>query len=211
MKLPLLLMFFLFGCDQEVAPLPTTTTVLPAAPSEGVQSSANTLPSFERSELEIQIPPVILTDRDGKSFPLKILETLDRPVALNFVFATCTTICPLMTATFAQSRVVLGPDAEKLKMVSITIDPQNDTPAVLDKYARTYNAPSDWTFLTGTPEDIHTVQQAFKADYGAKFNHKQVTMLHSPGQAKWVALEGQGSGAALADEFRKLLPGIPAK
>jgi protein SCO1/2 len=203
----------MFGCDKGTppAPLPTVSKELPEGTSLGVQNSANTLPAFARSEMEIQIPPVVLTGRDGKPFPLKMLETMDRPVALNFIFATCTTICPLMTATFAQARTEMGSDAEHLKMVSITIDPQNDTPPVLEDYARSYNAPPDWAFLTGTPEDIHSVQQAFKADYGAKFNHKQVTMMHRPGQATWVALEGQGSGSALASEFRKLLTGVPAK
>src|SRR5438105_915954 len=65
------------------------------------------------------------------------------PVVLQFIFATCTTVCPVMTATLAAAQDQLSP----ARMISITIDPENDTPAVLQEYAHKFNAGPRWYFL----------------------------------------------------------------
>ena len=68
------------------------------------------------------------------------------PLALNFIFTTCTTICPVMTATFSGLRRRLGSEAEELRMVSISIDPERDRPATLKAYAERFKAPAAWRF-----------------------------------------------------------------
>jgi len=161
---------------------------------------------FARAEVAYDLPDVTLTDQEGHPFRIEQLASSDRVVALNFIFATCTTICPVMTATFAEMRRTLGEDVDGVRMVSITIDPEHDTPAVLAEYAARFDAPSDWAFLTGSSEDTKTVLTSFDALFGSKFNHHPVTVLHAPGQDQWVRLDGLGSGAALAEEVRALLP-----
>ena len=181
-----------------------------AAPMEGMGAHCDMhheQSPFTRTEAAYTIPALTLTNRDGQPYPLSALATADHPIVLNFIFATCTTVCPVMTATFAQARAALGPEADRVEMVSITIDPQHDTPAVLAEYAQKYEAPAAWAFLTGPSADINAALHAFDADFGSKFNHRPVTLLHAPGAAAWVRLEGLGSGAALADEIRHSLLG----
>ena len=133
------------------------------------------------------------------------LAAEDRPVALNFIFATCTTICPVMTSTFAQVRRELGAAGDQVHFVSVTIDPEYDTPAVLARFAEKFGATAGWDFLTGSAQDVNRVSRAFGIGSGSKFGHRPITFLRQPGQAKWVRLEGLGGGSALADELRSFL------
>jgi len=162
---------------------------------------------FTRSEKVYPLPEVTLVDQTGKPWSVNELGASERPVALNFIFTTCTTICPVMTAVFASTREQLGADADKVHMVSVSIDPQHDTPAVLTEYASKFDAPSDWTFLTGEPAHVIEVLDAFDAEFSTKLEHEPLTFLHRPGADEWVRLEGLGSATDLAAEVRTVLPG----
>ena len=91
----------------------------------------------------------------GESISLPEELNDGRPVVLNFIFTSCGAICPLMTQTMASFQRLLGPDSGKVHIVSISIDPEEDTPARLRDYAREYHAGTGWTFYTGTPEGQH--------------------------------------------------------
>jgi len=151
------------------------------------------------------VPDVELVDETGTPVVLRALFTADQPVAVNFIFTTCTTICPVMSATFAQLRRELGPEADRIRLVSITIDPEHDTPTVLARYAEHFGAPPGWSFLTGSPEDVEHVLRSFDAWTGSKTSHRPITLLHRQGDNEWVRLEGMGSGAALADQARTVI------
>ena len=155
---------------------------------------------FQRSQHEYSLPEVTLRDQAGRPVPVSQLQGASEPLAVNFIFTTCTTICPVMTATFAQMRRELGPEADRIRLVSITVDPEHDTPAVLAEYAKRFGAPSGWSFLTGSPGDVERVLRALDAWWGSKASHRPVTLLRRRGADGWVRLEGLGSGAALADQ-----------
>lgn len=151
------------------------------------------------------IPDVELLDEMGMAVTLRSILDTDQPVALNFIFTTCTTICPVMTATFAQMQRQLGAAAEQLQMVSVSIDPEYDRPDVLQAYARQFHAGEDWTFLTGDSADIVQVMQSFDTYAGSKMNHQPVTLLKSPHSESWVRIDGLASGADLAQEVSALI------
>ena len=157
---------------------------------------------FQRSQHEYAVPEVTLRDQTGRPVPLSELQGASGPLALNFIFTTCTTICPVMTATFSQMRRDLGEEAGRVRLVSITIDPEHDTPAVLAEYAKRFDAAPGWSFLTGSPQDVERVLRAFDVWTGSKTSHRPITLLRRSGGHEWVRLEGLGSGAALADQVR---------
>lgn len=156
-------------------------------------------PRYTVSDEYYDIPDIQLIDASGETVSLNRLGS-DQPVALNFIFTTCTTICPVMTVTFAQMQRQLGEAAERLQLVSISIDPEYDRPAVLDAYAKQFQASDNWTFLTGDSLDIERVLRSFDVYAGSKMNHKPVTLLKSPGSASWVRIDGLANGASLAQE-----------
>jgi len=159
---------------------------------------------FLSSQHEYSLPEVTLRDQAGRPVTVSGLQGASGP-AVNFIFTTCTTICPVMTATFAQMRRELGAEAESVRLVSITIDPEHDTPAVLSAYAERFGASPGWSFLTGSPGDVEQLLRAFDVWTGSKASHRPVTLLRRRGERAWVRLEGLGSGAALADHVRTVL------
>jgi len=162
-------------------------------------------PRYAVSTARYTVPEVDLVDESGEKVSLRGLLEGDRPVALNFIFTTCTTICPVMTATFAQMRRELGDSGSQVRMVSISIDPEYDRPAVLKDYAGRYDAGAGWTFLTGDGPEVTRVLQAFQAYAGSKMNHRPLTLLKSPQDPAWVRIDGLASGEDLAHEVHARL------
>ncbi len=151
------------------------------------------------------VPDIELVDQTGATVDLQVLLETDQPVALNFIFTTCTTICPVMTATFAQMRRELGAAGDELRLVSISIDPEYDRPDKLQAYAEQFRAGSGWEFLTGDSADIVQVLKSFDSYAGSKMNHQPVTLLKSPGSASWTRIDGLASGTDLAHEVEARL------
>jgi protein SCO1 len=106
-------------------------------------------------------PEFTLTNTDGGRLSLGDLR--GKVVAVTFIYATCTDACPLLTAKMAGMQKRLGRDfGSKVRFVSITVDPERDTPAVLAQYARNHGAnPAGWAFLTGTPAEIRDVGRGY--------------------------------------------------
>ena len=157
---------------------------------------------YEVSSVSYELPDVALLDHLGLQHSLATVLSDDVPIALNFIFTTCTTICPVMTATFAQARSLLGDSADRINMVSISIDPEYDRPEVLRAYAARFSASEEnWTFLTGDSADIINVLTSFDVYAGSKMNHQPVTMLRRAGETSWIRIDGLASGADLAREF----------
>ena len=90
-------------------------------------------------------------------------------------------------------------------MISITIDPEQDTPERLKEYAGRFKAGSGWQFLTGSIDDIITTQKAFDAYKGDKMNHVTLSFIRSAADGPWVRLEGFTSAAEVVSEYRQQL------
>jgi protein SCO1/2 len=147
-------------------------------------------PPVTRSQANYTVPDVTLVRSDGAQ--VNFAHELDdgRPVLLNFIYTTCTTICPVLSQTFAEVQKRLGANAPKVKMVSVSIDPEEDTPARLTEYAKRFHAGAQWSFYTGTLQASQLVQRTFDVYRGDKMNHTPVTLFRAaPGQP-WVRLDG---------------------
>ncbi len=109
------------------------------------------------------IPDFTLTDQDGQA--VRLSSFLGRLVAVDFIYTRCPLpdVCPRLSANFARLQKRF---ASKVELLSITLDPEYDTPAVLGEYARRWGAePRTWHFLTGSPEDIRRVAGHFGVVY----------------------------------------------
>ena len=161
--------------------------------------------SYRRSTHTYDIPQLVLVDKDNNKVSLDEALATDEPVMLNFIFTTCTTICPMLSATFAQVQRELGDEADQVRMISITIDPEYDTPERLRVYAERFNAGPQWQFYTGTVDDIVAIQKAFDAYRGSKANHEPLTFLHIDADPQWVRVNGLASASDVVKEYRRLL------
>lgn len=159
-------------------------------------------PGYQRSLATYTIPAVSMVNQDEQQIDLPELLSADEPVMLNFIFTSCTAICPAMSAIFSRVQSELGNDSERLRMVSVSIDPEYDTPEALNAYARRFDAGPQWEFLTGSLDDSIAVQRAFDADRGDKMNHTPLTLFRATPDAQWVRYEGFATAAQLVEEYR---------
>ncbi len=151
------------------------------------------------------VPAVRLVREDGKAVSLPDELNDGRPVVLNFIFTTCTSICPLMSSTFEQFDRRLGADAGKVHLMSISIDPEHDTPARLQEYARKFHAGPEWQHYTGTLDASVAAQRAFDVYRGGKMSHSLVTLMRAAPGKPWLRIEGWATPDDLVREYRQLL------
>ena len=102
-----------------------------------------------------------LTSQDGWEVTLASLR--GKVVAVTFIYTWCPDVCPMLTDKMARVQDELGPDfGSKIAFVSITIDPERDTPEALKEYAAAFGADlAGWSFLTGPPAAVREVAHRY--------------------------------------------------
>jgi protein SCO1 len=129
-------------------------------------------------------PQFALTSQDGA--PVTLADFRGKVVAVTFIFTMCTATCPVLTPMMSFVQDQLGADfGAKIAFVSITVDPERDTPDVLKEYAQAFGANlTGWSFLTGTPAAIRDVTRRYgvytsKSDNG-DVEHTFLTSIVDP-------------------------------
>ncbi len=154
--------------------------------------------------VKLTIPAQALVREDGKAVVFDKELDDGRPVVVNFIYTTCFGICPISSQTFAQLQGKLGADARKVHLVSVSIDPEEDTPSVLQKYGQKYGAGKGWNHYTGTLEASIAVQKAFEVYKGDKMNHDPVTLMRSAPGKPWVRIDGFATADELLHTLKRL-------
>ena len=160
---------------------------------------------ISRSTVAYQTPVVTLVREDGKSVSLSHELDDGRPVLLNFIFTTCSSICPLVSQTFAEFQRKLGSEADAVHLMSISIDPEEDTPRRLVEYAQKFHAGPEWQHYTGTLAASLAAQRAFDVYRGEKMNHTPVTLMRAAPGKPWLRIEGFVTPDELVHDYRNLL------
>jgi len=126
-------------------------SLAPAQAHDAAQTKQQRLPKIAPA------PAFALTSQNGT--PVALADFRDKVVAVTFIYTSCTDTCPVLTALMAYVQDKLGPDfGKRIAFVSITVDPERDTPEVLKRYAETFGADhKGWAFLTGAPDAIRGV------------------------------------------------------
>jgi protein SCO1/2 len=148
------------------------------------------------------IGDITLVDQEGRPTSLREAIGSDTPVLVNFIFTSCTTICPVMSTGFAQFQERLGAERDRVRLVSISIDAETDTVDALREYAARYRAGPSWRFLTGTREAVEAAQRSFGAYRGDKGNHVPGTYLRRSVNAEWESVDGLSSAGRLLRAYR---------
>ena len=124
-----------------------------------------------------RVPSDTLVAETGKRIPLDAMK--GNVTVYDFIFTNCAGSCPMMTAQMRKLTKKIDKDAP-VRFVSISVDPQRDTPAVLTEYAKRVRNDSRWIFLTGTKEQIvHLSVDGFKLAAGGSQQTLAEPLLHS--------------------------------
>ena len=153
-----------------------------------------------------------LTSQDGK--PVALADLRGKVVAVTFIYTECPDICPLLTQKMVQVQDELGSDfGKKIAFVSISLDPEHDTPEVLKDYAQFWGAKLDgWSFLTGAPEAVGAVTRRYgvffaKQKDGSVEHSQLTTLIDADGQMRVQYLGARFD----PEEFRRDLVSLADK
>lgn len=145
----------------------------------------------------MQIPNVRVLDQNGKALDFYSDLIKGQNVAINFIFTTCTTVCPVLTATFRRVQTELEASQSNVKLISISVDPTIDTPERLRDFAEKFKAGPGWTFVTGEKSEIDSLLQRLGAGLGNKNDHTSMVLIGNDPADVWTRTYGLSSPSVL--------------
>jgi len=155
--------------------------------------------------LHIKLPDTVLTDQNDKAVKFKAEMMAERMVVINFVYTTCTTVCPVQSALFADLQQRLGERSGRdVWLISVSVDPLRDTPLRLKEFAARFKAGPGWRFLTGSRLAVDEVLKSFDV-YTPNFaDHPAAVMVGNPRTGEWMRLFGFPSSEQIMDKMTEL-------
>jgi protein SCO1/2 len=148
------------------------------------------------------IPDVRLTDQNGHQVRFASDVLRQRPALISFIYTRCTTTCPLVGATVATVTENLQADAEKLAIVSISIDPDYDTPDRLLDWRKLHGDIPQWTLLTGPKREINQLLRALGAYSPNLEDHSEILLVGPNASGQWVRMSSLADWDKVAAEVR---------
>jgi protein SCO1/2 len=144
-----------------------------------------------------------LVRQDGSKTTLSKELDGNKPTVLAFFYTSCTTVCPVTSQILAGTQALLGKELKGARIISISIDPEYDTPERLNAYRKKFDAQPEWQHYTGTLADSIAAQKVFGAYRGDKMNHVPLIFVNGGGKKSWVQLQGFPSAEQVVKEFHE--------
>ena len=160
-----------------------TTAEAKAEPAPETRASSDGFSS-------LKIPNVQVFDQNGRQLNFYSDLIKGKTVAINFVFTTCTTICPPLTATFRRVQLEAAARGLDVQLISISVDPATDTPERLRDFAAKFKAGPGWTFVTGDKALVDSVLQALGAAVSNKNDHTPMILIGNDTSDYWTRAYG---------------------
>lgn len=172
----------------------------------GAHGDHKPAPALPPGSVKVKLADTPLQDPDGRLVRIRSDVFGDRVVVINFVFTTCTTVCPASTAVMSQLQERLGARVgREVVLVSLSVDPVRDTPARLKEYAGKSGARAGWVWLTGRKGDVDQVSRAFGAYTTNPDDHPAMVMVGDARAQVWTRFFGFPAPADLAQQVESLL------
>ncbi|WP_407279416.1 SCO family protein [Aromatoleum evansii] len=157
-------------------------------------------------DVSVRFPDVLLLDQNSKERRLKSEVIGDRIVVMDFVYTSCTTVCPVVSAIMGEVQQKLGGKVgREVALVSLTVDPVRDTPARLRDYARSRGAGAGWSWLTGSTTAVNDTLKGL-GTWTPNFEDHPVVMMVGDGRTgKWTRFYGFADPAMLVAQVESLI------
>jgi len=142
----------------------------------------------------LRIPDATVYNQNGRRLNFYTDLVKGKTVAINFIFTTCTTICPPLTATFRRVQQQLDERAgNDIRLISISVDPTTDTPERLQDFAAKFKSGPGWTFVTGDKSEIDSLLRALGAAVADKNDHTPMILVGNDRAGYWTRTYGLSS------------------
>ena len=157
-------------------------------------------PNAKDATASLRIPDAIVYDQHGRKLKFYTDLVKGKTVAINFIFTTCTAICPPLTTTFRRVQQQLGDGvSHNVHLISVSVDPTTDVPERLKEYAARFKAGPGWTFVTGEKGEIDSVLRALGAAVADKNDHTPMVLIGNERTGDWSRAYGLSSPARLVE------------
>jgi protein SCO1/2 len=202
MKLLNVTILILFVAGAALGQEPTSNQK-PKPPTPASLAKADAGPAAAApSPAEKYFSDVELIDQDGQKVRFYTDVLKNKILAINTFFTTCTNICPPMNRNFEKMQDALGDRLGKdVFLVSITVDPETDTPTRLKEYGRRFHARPGWLFLTGKKENVDWALYKLGQYVETKDNHTSIFIIGNEPKGLWK----KAFGLAKAEELIQIL------
>jgi protein SCO1/2 len=161
----------------------------------------------QKSAAEKYFSDVELIDQDGRKLRFYTDVLKGKVVVINTFFTTCTSICPPLNRNFEKMQEALGDRLGKdAFLVSISVDPETDTPTRLKEYGKRFHAKPGWLFLTGKKENVDWALYKLGQYVEAKDDHTSIFIIGNEPKGLWK----KAFGLAKAEELIQILEDVIA-
>jgi cytochrome oxidase Cu insertion factor (SCO1/SenC/PrrC family) len=179
-------------CKMALRPVKPETS---PTPTPSPTPASDTAPTFNSAK----IPNTRILDQDGKQLNFYNDLIKGKTVAINFIFTTCTTVCPPLTATFRKVQQIAAERGLDVRLVSVSVDPVVDTPERLQAFAEKFKVDQGWTFVTGDKGEMDTLLQALGASVANKNDHTPMILIGNDSSNYWTRAYGLSSPSRLVE------------
>ena len=191
------------GAKKGDAPTPEAEAA-PDAPNAAAANAARP----DDAVVKMSIPDVELIDQDGRRVHFYSDLVKGRTVAINFIFTTCTTICPPLGATFARVERELGERAGRdVRLISVSVDPATDTPERMKAWGAKFKAGAGWTLVTGAKPVVDELLRALGAQTGRPEDHSPAVLIGNDASGQWTRTYGLARPTKLVEIIDAALAG----
>lgn len=156
---------------------------------------------------KINIPDIELLDQDGRKIHFYSDLVKGHTVVINFIFTTCTTICPPLGATFARVQKELADEAKDVRFISVTVDPATDTPERLKAWGAKFHAGDGWTFVTGDKPQVDELLRALGASSARREDHSPAILIGNDARGNWTRTYGLAKVTQLVQIINDVMTG----
>jgi protein SCO1/2 len=162
-------------------------------------------PAAPAKSADVDLRDLTLIDQDGREVQFVSDVIGDRIVVMDFVYTSCTTVCPVLSAVFGQVQARLGDRlGDPVALVSVSVDPTRDTPQRLKAYAARHDAQPGWVWLTGPKTTMDDVLDGLGA-YSPNFEDHPAMVLVGDGRTgEWKRFFGFPSPDRLMEQVNAL-------
>ncbi|HLM55060.1 MAG TPA: SCO family protein, partial [Pyrinomonadaceae bacterium] len=158
---------------------------------EGQDATGSTGGGAAPAAKGMSIPDVELLDQDGRKVRFYSDLVRGKTVAVNFIFTTCTTVCPPLGATFARVQKELGGRVGRdVQLISVSVDPVTDTPERMKAWGEKFKAGPGWTLVTGEKAAVDELLKALAASTARKEDHTPTVLIGNDAKGEWTRAYG---------------------
>jgi cytochrome oxidase Cu insertion factor (SCO1/SenC/PrrC family) len=183
----------------------------PAAKKEAVAEAEVQSPDATTASPKMNIPDTELLDQNGNKIHFYTDLVKGQTVVINFIFTTCTTICPPLGATFARLQKELGDKVGRdVRFISVSVDPVTDTPERLKAWGEKFHAGAGWTFVTGNKPEIDELLRALGASSARREDHSPTVLIGNDAHGNWTRTYGLANTTTLVHIINDAIAGKSA-